>query len=431
MNNKNVCIIGLGYVGLTLATYMATKGYRVFGIETNEKILNNLKNKKAHFFEPNLNILLQDLIGQNFTFSKVIPEEEFDAFIITVGTPVDKNTKMPIMKFIEMAAKQVAERITEKSTVILRSTVAVGTSRNIILPILKSVRNDIKLAFCPERTVEGKALKELKILPQIIGGINLDSVYAAEGIFRKLTSTIVKVSSIELAEMAKLTDNCYRDVKFAFANEIGLACKELRLDSSELIYAVNHGYPRTEIPTPGFVGGACLSKDPYIFVNSLKEKNKSSFLTFHGRQINENLPLEILKEAIDELSEMNIDLIEAKIFISGFAFKGQPETDDMRDSSTLLLLDKLQKRKQTNIYGHDFVVESSSIENLGIKTCSLEDGFSGASLVIIMNNHKKYSDINIKELTSKMKNGGLFYDCWQIHSKDSISNNIKYSGIGI
>mgnify|MGYP000645010593 CR=1 FL=1 len=172
MNNKNVCIIGLGYVGLTLATYMATKGFRVFGIETNEKILNKLKNKKAHFFEPKLNILLQDLIGQNFTFSKVIPEKEFDAFIITVGTPVDKNTKMPIMKFIKMAAKQVAERITEKSTVILRSTVAIGTSRNIILPILKRVRSDIKLAFCPERTVEGKALKELKILPQIIGGID-------------------------------------------------------------------------------------------------------------------------------------------------------------------------------------------------------------------------------------------------------------------
>lgn len=435
MKIKNICMIGLGYVGLTLSLVLSEKGLTIYGVEKNLEIIAKLKKKKAHFFEKGLDYLLKKYLNKNFFIAESIPATAaIDAFIITVGTPIDKKTKKPRNDYITAAAKQVAQKLQDGQIVILRSTVAIGTSREVVMPILKKTGKKFYLAFCPERTTEGVALKELKELPQIIGGLNETSIEKAMEIFRKITPTAIAVPSLEDAEMNKVLDNAYRDLTFACANEIALIAKKLGLDGYNVIRAGNLGYPRTNVPIPGFVGGACLEKDPWIFIDCVRKKTKyTPRLIKAAREINEELPVILAERIKENLQERKINKEKAKIFISGFAFKGRPETDDLRGSPTLDLVEALKNRQIKNIYGHDFVVGMEKIKNLAVKPASIKEGFHNADVVIFMNNHAGYENLNIESLLKKTKKGALFFDGWHIYDPKNIQelNHVTYEGIGI
>ena len=143
----------------------------------------------------------------------------------------------------------------------MRSTVKIGTTRNLVHPVLEASGKRFDLAFCPERTVEGQALEELRWLPQIVGGETLDVTVRAGQLFQFLTPTVVRVSSVETAEMVKLVDNSQRDVHFAYSNEVARVCDVIGISAAEVIQAGKRGYPRTNLPMPGPVGGPCLEKD--------------------------------------------------------------------------------------------------------------------------------------------------------------------------
>jgi len=434
MKQNNVCIIGLGYIGLTLAVTLAEKDFQVFGIEKNIEKLEQLKKGKPHFYEKGLNQALLKHKDKNLCLFDKIPDKEINTFIIAVGTPVDKTTKMPQMEYIKGAVNAISPYLRDGQLIVLRSTVPVGVTRNIVLPMLK--QKNVCLSFCPERTAEGKALIELKELPQIIGALDQDSMIRSVEIFSRITPLIVKVSSLEAAEIIKLLDNSYRDLNFAYANQVALLCKDLNLDADEVIRSANSGYNRTNISLPGFVGkrfisqpgfvgGACLEKDPYILDNLV---NSNYSLIKIAREINEGLPVHVLERIKKHLTETRIS--EAKIFISGFAFKGQPETDDLRGSSTIDLLNLLKKSEIKNIYGHDFVVKQEDIRKLGIEPCSIEQGFANADIAVFMNNHKFYQDIDIESLVRKMKQGAFLFDGWQLFSNKIKNIDIKYESLG-
>ena len=288
MNNfrdRDVCILGLGYVGLTLAVVMADVGFRVTGVEIRQDICDLVKQGHAHFHEPGLEEKLRRVVqnGSLICENRVPANYHGTVFIITVGTPLDDNG-LTRMDMIENVATEVSRNIKNGDLVIMRSTVKLGTTRKNILPILKQSKSSFDIAFCPERTLEGRALLELRQLPQIVGGIDNQATLRAAQIFQNLTPTVVKVSNIETAEMIKLVDNAQRDVAFAYANEVARGCDAIGISAAEVIISGKLGYPRTNLPMPGPVGGPCLEKDSYILAESLDEYGILPEITLAARK---------------------------------------------------------------------------------------------------------------------------------------------------
>lgn len=437
MKTKKICVMGMGYVGLTLSVILADVGFKVYGIESNEEIVKSLNKGVPHFYETQLEVLLTRHINNNLIINSSMPQESCDIYIISVGTPLLKSEKKPNINYITQALIDVSKHMSKGSMVILRSTLPVGTTRNIASPTLEKYSNlvvgkDFSLVFAPERTIEGKALIELRTNSQIIGGIDDSSISLAAEMFRKITPTVVTVSSLEAAETVKLIDNSYRDLKFAYANEIAILSEKMGMDAVEIINAANVHYPRNNIPVPSpGVGGACLSKDPHIFVNVANNYGYTPQLIKTARNLNEGIPSLIVQRVKKQLNDMGKDISNAKIMIVGFAFKGQPETSDMRDSTTLLLINELKKYNDI-IFGYDPVVSKEEIEKLGIKYTSIENGSKNADCIMFMNNHSSYLNLDPLKIISNMNESCIIYDSWHIFDQKIFEdmNNVYYGGVG-
>ena len=219
--DRDVVVMGLGYVGLTLGAHLSELGFRVHGVEIRDLVLDSLSKRKSFFWEPGLDELLsRNIDNGNFTFSRKIPEVKSKrVFIITVGTPIDEQ-KNAILSSIINVSEQVSDAINDGDMVILRSTVKLNTTNSVVVPILGKSGKDIDVAFCPERTLEGAALNELGPLPQIVGvGIQRSRMRAAT-FFQQVTPRVVNVSPIETAEMIKLGDNMTRYGFLPVSNEV-------------------------------------------------------------------------------------------------------------------------------------------------------------------------------------------------------------------
>ena len=440
IKSRKICVLGLGYVGLPLSLVLADKGFTVVGYDINQAQLDQLNEGIIPFHEQGLDSFFHRHLGEKFFITSDLSSVDSDIYIITVGTPIDDDSKLPIMKYIESAADSIARKIKQNDLVILRSTVTVGTSRNVVLNRLQKssglkVGRDFSLAYAPERTIEGNAMNEIQELPQIIGGFDQKSTLLADLLFREVTSTIVDVGSLEGAEMVKILNNTYRDVKFAYANEMALICRELGLDAVKLIQAANLDYKRGEIPMPSpGVGGACLTKDPYILINSCKDIDVPTELIRYSRTINELIPMRIVDDIMQEIEVHNKKIDSLKIFLIGFAFKGDPETADIRGSTTIDVLNFFRDKglQDGSFYGYDPIVLNSDLNSLGVKPASLEEGFKDADAVLIMNNHKSYKNMDIFSLLDSASGDCVFMDGWYTFDpKEIVSvNSIKYIGVG-
>ena len=253
----SISVIGLGYVGLTLAVSLADVGFKVTGIDSNEEIVDKLNQGIPHIHEIGLESLLKFHIGKNLTVQSTSSQSDSDVYILCVQTPIDENNE-PILEYLNGATQYVADNLSKNNLVIIRSTVPIGTTRTNIIPLLEESSNlnsdkDFYVSSAPERTIAGKALKEIRELPQVIAGFNSTSLQLANNLFNKLTSTIVNVDSLEEAELIKLMDNSFRDLIFAYSNQIALIADNYNIDTSKLIQAANEGYPRNNIPKPSLV----------------------------------------------------------------------------------------------------------------------------------------------------------------------------------
>src|SRR3989338_5954473 len=439
IRSRKILVIGMGYIGLTLALVLADLGFTVYAFDYNRDIINKLKNKKAPFYENGLEDYLGKHAGNNLRFINSLKGFFADIYIICVGTPISKATLRPKIIYIENAAREVAMMLKKNDLVILRSTVPVGLTRKTVIPLLERkskliAGNDFFLAYCPERTVEGRALEELRKNPQIIGGYDQRSTELASRLFNENTHTVIDVGSLEAAEMCKLLDNTYRDTMFAYSNQIAMFCEKAGLNMHELIEKVNLLYHRNFIPKPSpGVGGTCLSKDPYILIQNFREYGLEPPLLIFARQINEMAQRLMYKRSNNILSKAGKSLGRGKIFIIGFAFKGEPETSDLRESTTVWFLRELQKNKVGNIWGYDPVISPSELKKLGVRPCSIEAGFRNADSVFIMNNHHSYKGLRIFRLIETMNLPALFFDCWRIFVPADMRNipGVLYAGIGI
>jgi len=417
---ENICIIGMGYVGLTLAAIMADRGFNVWGIEKNADILKMLMKGKPHFLEKGLEARLKGNMSANrLHFLSKLSELKLNnnhqplVYIITVGTPLD-DAGRPRMDMIKSVAEEIANHMNEDALVILRSTVQLGTTRNVVKKVFEKSGKRFALAYCPERTAEGNAMAELSVLPQIVGGLTEAAALQAEAIFRRMTLTTIMVSSVEAAEIIKLLDNSFRDLNFAIGNEVALLCEAAGLDGKEIITAANTGYARTQIAVPGFVGGPCLHKDPHILQESLAAYGYVPKLIKQGRLLNESLPLHVC-ESLAETKIIPPKGKGIKISILGLTFKGRPETSDTRASPSLHIIALLKQRYPDAITcGHDFALDNQAISSLGIIPANIEQAFEGASVIIVANNNKKYEWIDLATLVMSMVTPAVIYDIWSV-----------------
>ena len=437
-NKDRICVLGMGFIGLTLATTLAEAGFEVLGVDVVQDVIDSLSQKKCYFFEPGLNELVDRFGGKNLQFSSSIPDRSCNYYIICVGTPIDQQTNKPKIEYINNATHSILPHIKKGDTVILRSTVPMGVSRNFVMKIIEGntglkAGKDFFFGFVPERTVEGNALYEQKHIPQIVGALDDASAEKIEKVFGKFNDKRIRMPDIEHAEICKIIDNTYRDVMFAYANQMAMICEELGLDFKVVRQACNNDYARNNIPAPSpGVGGACLTKDPYILIDLCRKLNINIELINAARGINKAIVFNLSKKILNRLTALGRNIYSSKIFIMGFAFKGEPETDDARFSTTIDLINYL-KPFCSELHGYDAVVNQKEIESCGVIYSSIKDGFEGADVVVVMNSHKSHKNLDMKGLSRKSNNPLIFIDCWNLYDKNEIQSygNIIYSSVGL
>lgn len=432
---RSVCVVGMGYVGLTLGLTLSEVGLPVVGVEKRERVVKSLLAGKTYFFEKGLENIFRRELGRRFRFSTEIPQEGADVFIIAVGTPVVGTT--PQFEDLQTALQSVGEALKPGNTVLLRSTVPVGTTRSMALPILEKASGlvagkDFFLAFTPERTIEGRALEELRSLPQVVGGISRECVRKAVELFDTFAPTVVVMPSLEAAEMVKIVNNTFRDVTFAFANEIALICDRWNMDAHEIIQAANLGYTRGQIPSPSpGVGGYCLTKDPHLFAYAAREAGCEPTLILQARKVNEQMPRYVAGQVEKFFRARAASPQGAKVFLLGIAFKGKPETSDIRFSSSLEVA-KILRAMGCRVYGYDPRVSWTQIAEEDIIPCHLDEGFWESSAAILMTNHTEFETLPVEDCIDRMTKPALFIDTWRLFPPERIHKiaDVAYSNLG-
>ena len=381
----HVSVIGLGFVGLTLAVFLASKGIRVTGIERDNKKVDQLRSGNPTFFESGLSEVFTEVIIKGhltiISTDEMSDLERLDTYInfITVGTPLQDNE--PDMSQIENVIEKMWPILEPESIFALRSTVTPGTVQN-----LKNKFFDrFEITFCPERTIEGNALAELQNLPQIIGADSENATRKLQNLFDHCGVDCVTVTTEE-AELVKLFSNVYRDLHFGIANLFAEICHEKLIIPENVLAACAWNYPRAKIPAPGFVAGPCLIKDAKLLSSSIDSCDLSSFILM-GRSLHKR-QLSSCETMISSLPP------ESKIVFTGMAFKGYPETDDMRDSPAIEILNLVvDNEKNHKIFLHDFVVPFPQLQKLQKE----EYNNQIIDYVFILNNHKYYQNQSFLE----------------------------------
>lgn len=431
----DVAVVGLGYVGLTFAVALADVGFNVLGVERRPDIVATTNDGVPHFSEHGLEGVMKQVLGENrmYAVTSLPVDCKAGIYVITVGTPLRDGRFN--LDFIQSAAKEVADNMQDGALIILRSTVAIGTARNVVAPILAASGKWFQIAMCPERTLEGRAMYELRNLPQIIGSDCVDTSQRAARFFYHLTPTVVQVSSLETAEVVKLVDNTYRDVQFGFANEVARICDAYGINALEVINGGKLGYNRTNVALPGLVGGPCLEKDPHILAQSLEHKGINLEITQAARKVNERQPVETVGFISGRLAARE-SRGRPIVAVAGIAFKGVPATDDLRGSMAYRILAAVRKLiPDAEIRVYDPVCRLDHMKKEGIDSdhfcATLEEVIRGADCLIIANNHPALGELTPVEMTKHLNKGGFVYDYWN-HFSDRRAHEIgsSYYAVG-
>lgn len=363
ITDRNI-VVGLGYVGLTLAVSLAETGRKVYGIDSDELKISDLAKGKSHILEPGIEKILNSRINKNLIVSQhFIDIADLpglrNIYFICVGTPLTtKGTAdlSAVMKCIN----DITKSLKTGDTIVMRSTVPVGTGQEIIEQIQIArdwkVGTDFHYISAPERTVEGNALKEIRELPQVISGATEACLLLGLRLFQNLSNSVTPLDRIESSEMVKIMGNAYRDYVFGFSNFLISICQQYNLDLNLLIDASNRGYPRSTIPVPSpGVGGPCLTKDPYFLFEDAVNSSKSPIIA--ARKINELIP----KQSVKFLKSKMNNLKDFNCLVIGIAFKGIPETNDYRNSPSVDFIEELKPEVKSVDYW-DCVVKDVEIE---------------------------------------------------------------------
>lgn len=404
----DICVIGLGYIGLPTASIFATKGKQVLGVDVVSSVVETINAGKIHIEEPDLDILVRAAV-QSGNLKAATKPQPADTFIIAVPTPfhVNNGITTPDLSYVESAVRSIATVVAKGNLIILESTSPVGTTEKMQEWLLDELggeftSDDFLFAHCPERILPGQMLKELVTNDRIAGGLTPEASEKAKQLYEVFCSAEIFITDARTAELAKLTENSYRDVNIAFANELSMICDSLNIDVWELIRLANR-HPRVKILQPGpGVGGHCIAVDPWFIVSACPEKAK---LIRTAREVNDSKPHHV----IDQIKERADRFRNPIIACLGLAFKA--DVDDLRESPSLHIAEKLAE-----IYGNDLIVCEPHIEQLPkslagkAKLEPAEDAIKRADIVVLLVDHKPF-----KKLPKRILDQRVVIDtrgCW-------------------
>lgn len=349
---KRISVIGLGYIGLPTAAMFASRKTEVVGVDVNKHAVDTINRGEVHIVEPDLDMVVRAVVREGYLRATTVPEPA-EAFLIAVPTPFKGENHEPDLSFIEAAARAIAPVLEAGNLVILESTSPVGATEamagwlaaarpDLSFPQDASDASDIRVAHCPERVLPGKVMQELITNDRVIGGMTPACSQAAARLYRTfVTGDCVIASGPRVAEMAKLTENSFRDVNIAFANELSLICDELGMDVWELISLANR-HPRVNILQPGpGVGGHCIAVDPWFIVASAPAQAR---LIRTAREVNDGKPKWVIDQVQAAIGAHLMEnpgktAAEVTLALYGLAFK--PDIDDLRESPALKIAQAL------------------------------------------------------------------------------------------
>lgn len=428
-------MVGLGYVGLPLAAMLACVGFQVTGVDTNEnKVLELQKYGMPDFYEPGLQELLKKYKSNlEFTTENAQMMQKCQTIIITIGTQLKPDGTVDL-DGLDDCRQAMAQYLSPGHLLILKSTVPCRTTRKFADQLEQQTElkagTDFFVAYCPERTIEGNALTELRELPKIIGGYNNESAERARQVIEKLGGQIIIVSSLEVAEMCKLVDNAYRATNISFANEVGLICEAINIDSDELVSAINTGYERTSLFRSGLgAGGACLSKDPTVLALSAAEFGVDAKIIKTCIVSNQDATLRVAGMAAEFIRNECPD--DSTVALLGIAFKGLPETDDRRGAPAGIIRDFLLKEFSGLSFNYyDPLIREFEGQPV---SATMKGALKDANIVIFLTNHATLLGVKSADiLDGDGPQPNLVIDCWHniADAAELVNLGIKVIRIG-
>lgn len=398
---QSIVVMGLGYVGLPTAAVFASRRLPVLGVDVNEKAVNTINQGNIHIQEPSLDIVVRAAVTEGYLRAATKPEAA-DAFLIAVPTPI-QGDKVPDLTYVEAATRAIAPLLQPGNLVVLESTSPVGTSERVsawlaeerpdlTFPHDHGQTSDIRVAHCPERVLPGHVIRELVENDRVIGGITPRCAEAALELYKQVVQGECIVTTARTAEMAKLTENSFRDVNIAFANELSLICDHLDINVWEMIELANR-HPRVNILTPGpGVGGHCIAVDPWFIVDSAPEQARLIKL---AREVNDFKPDWVLgkvRHALDQLHADNPARTRRDIRVACFGVAFKPNIDDLRESPALKITQAIAE------LGCQVMVVEPNVEKLpdslnldNVRKASIGEALESAEVGCVLVKHSPFT----------------------------------------
>lgn len=385
---SNCCVVGLGYIGLPTAALIAKSNKFVLGVDTNKNVVDTINKGEVHFFEPGL----KDLVKENIRAKKLrasLTPSYSDVFVIAVPTPFKQKVgeiPQPDIQFVLSAARSICPYLQDNNLIIIESTSPVGTTERVKEEIEKfaSCNTDkIHICYCPERVIPGNIINELVLNNRVIGGIKSNDAKIAKIFYESFCEGKIQLTDVRTAELVKLTENTFRDVNIALANELSMICDHLDIDVHELIHLSNQ-HPRVNILNPGCgVGGHCIAIDPWFIASACPE---SSQLIQVARKVNNNKAEWVTNKIIEESTILKNKIGKMpKIGCLGLTFK--PDVDDVRESPAIKIVENLIS------LGAELLVCEPNLNDFDIfELKSLNYVLKNSDMIVILVAHKEFRE---------------------------------------
>ena len=405
---SKVAVVGLGYIGLPTAAVLASRGVHVVGVDINADTVATINAGNIHIVEPDLDIVVRSVVTTGNLVATTIPEPA-DAFMIAVPTPfkqTEEAAHSPDLTFIQRAGSAIAPCLAKGKLVVLESTSPVGTTEllaewlakarpDLSFPQHAGEHADVNIAHCPERVLPGQVLQELVSNDRVIGGMTNMCSARAEALYRIFVRGECVITNARTAEMAKLTENAFRDVNIAFANELSIICDKLNINVWELIKLANR-HPRVNILNPGpGVGGHCIAVDPWFIVDSSPAQAN---LIKQARLTNDAKPTHVINQVLQAADAFKRPVIACL----GLAFKA--DIDDLRESPALQITTQLASLVAGTILAVEpnINVLPAALVHSGIEFTSLDNALEKANIIVILVDHKEFKAADKRLFATKV-----------------------------
>ncbi|WP_313130825.1 UDP-N-acetyl-D-mannosamine dehydrogenase [Stutzerimonas nitrititolerans] len=404
MSFETISVIGLGYIGLPTAAVFASRKKKVIGVDVNKKAVDTINRGEIHIVEPDLDMIVHAAVTEGYLKAVTVPEPA-DAFLIAVPTPF-KGDHEPDLGYIESASKAIAPVLKKGDLIILESTSPVGATEqmaawmaearpDLTFPQTHGEESDIRVAHCPERVLPGHVLRELVQNDRVIGGMTTKCSDKAAALYKTFVEGECVITNARTAEMCKLTENSFRDVNIAFANELSIICDKLDINVWELIRLANR-HPRVNILQPGpGVGGHCIAVDPWFIVSKTPEQAR---LIRTAREVNDSKPewvIERVKLAVAEFLQANPNKTAKEVTIACFGLAFKPDIDDLRESPALAITQRITSDHPGCVLAIEPNIETLPVglvdEELVLK--NLDQAFSESDVLVLLVDHKEFKGI--------------------------------------